>query len=159
MTRDNPHGNSYGPAYTGRSGDGDAPIWIQQAADLSPFVGGPVLVRFEYLTDDATHEQGWAIDDIAISQLGFLDDVEIEGANWLAAGFARHTNVLPQSFLIQAILMGEDTVQVEQLQLDENRRGVWTLPLDGETDRAVLIVSATTPYTSQRAMYRYQIGR
>lgn len=161
MTRDNPNDNSYGPAFTGVSGGGDAPNWVQESIDLTPFAGGELLVQFEYITDDATHAPGWAIDDIAIPQLGFLDDVEDDDVNgqWQPAGFVRHTNVLPQDFILQAILLGESSVTVEALPLDENRRGNWILPLDNTTDRAILVVSAVTPFTKQRATYRYTITR
>jgi len=71
----------------------------------------------------------------------------------------RHTNVLPQDFILQAILLGESSVTVEALPLDENRRGNWILPLDNTTDRAILVVSAVTPFTKQRATYRYTITR
>ena len=159
MTYDNPQGNSYGPAFTGISGGGQQPIWIQQVADLTPFAGKQILLRFEYITDDAAHTQGWAIDDISIPQLGFHDDVEEDEAMWQAAGFVRHTNVLPQSFIVQAILLGDEEVSVEQLPLDENLRGNWTLLLDADIDEVILIVSASTPFTSQRAAYQYQISR
>jgi len=160
MTRDNPHGNSYGPAFTGVSGGGDSPIWVQESVDLTPYAGGEVLVRFEYITDDATHMPGWAIDDIAIPQLGIQDDVEGDvGEQWQPAGFVRHTNVLPQTFIVQAILLGETSVTVEALPLDADRRGSWILPLDSETDRAILVVSAVTPFTKQRATYSYTMTR
>jgi hypothetical protein len=160
MTRENPHGNSYGPAFTAISGGGDGPVWVQSSLDLTPYAGGEVLVRFEYITDDATHAPGWAIDDIAIPQLSFLDDVEDDvSGQWQPAGFVRHTNVLPQTFIVQAILLGETSATVEVLPLDENRRGSWILPLDSETDRVILVVSPVTPFTKQRATYRYTITR
>ena len=47
-TTDDPVGNSYGPGYTGSSGG-----WVRERVDLTPYAGGNVLVRFEYVTDDA----------------------------------------------------------------------------------------------------------
>lgn len=156
-TRENPHGNSYGPALTGRSGNDETPAWVQQQADLTPFVGRPVLIRFQYITDDAAHEPGWAIDDIAIPQLNFLDSVEGGEGLWQAEGFVRHSNVLPQSFIVQAVLLGEEEVRVEALALDEQGRGRWVLPLSAETPSAMLIIAANTPFTTQRASYAWSV--
>ncbi|MCA9987209.1 MAG: immune inhibitor A, partial [Anaerolineales bacterium] len=76
MTSDDPQGNSFGPAFTGSSGGGVAPVWIQQEADLTPFAGHEILVRFEYVTDDAIHLTGFAVDDVTIPELAFSDDME-----------------------------------------------------------------------------------
>lgn len=160
-TLDNPQGNSYGPALTGRSGppagDTTTPAWIPQTADLTPFAGGPLLIRFEYVTDDTVNLQGWALDNITIPELGYLDDVEAGPGVWTPAGFVRHTNQLPQTFIIQAILFSENEVRLEPLQLDENQRGRWELPLDEQWNEAILVVMGNTPFTSHRAAYQYQI--
>ena len=164
MTGDNPQGNSYGPAFTGRSGGGAVPRWTTVSADLTPFAGQEILLRFEYVTDDAVVEAGWALDNIAIPELGFFDDAEQAATLWEAAGFFRHANVLPQRFVLQALLissstLGEDYYQLEQLPLDAQQQGSWTLPLDDTYDEAVLIITATTPVTAQRAGYEYTIRR
>jgi hypothetical protein len=156
-TTANPQGNSYGPALTGTSGDDDRPVWVQQSADLSPYAGGPVWVRFEYVTDDAIHEPGWALDDISIPQLNYQDDVEEGAGVWTPAGFARHTNILPQSFIVQAILLSDDELRVEPLPLDEHNRATWTLPLNETFNEVILIIAANTPFTAQRATYSYQV--
>ena len=38
-TFDNPQGNSFGAGYTGISGGGETAQWVQETADLTPFVG------------------------------------------------------------------------------------------------------------------------
>lgn len=154
-TLDNPQGNSYGPAYTGNSGGGEAPVWIQDSADLTPYSGRSILVRFEVVTDEAVHLQGFALDDIAVPELNFLDDAESEAAGWETAGFVRHANILPQSFLLQLLLLGDDGVDVYPLTLEESRRGRWTIPMGEETERAVLIVSGNAPVTRLPAAYAY----
>ena len=63
-TTDNPSGNAYGPGYTGSSDE-----WLQESIDLTPFAGGPVLLRFEYVTDDAVYLDGLLIDDLSIPEL------------------------------------------------------------------------------------------
>lgn len=51
------------PGYTGDSGG-----WlIGESADLTPYVGGTVMLRFRYMTDWATLYPGWWVDNIAIN--------------------------------------------------------------------------------------------
>ena len=101
-TRD-PYRIAYGPSYTGASGS-----WRLERADLASFAGRRVLLRFDYVTDDAINRPGWCIDDVAVSQTGlfdnaaarqsgffnddsgggFFDDAETPG-EWTAEGFVR----------------------------------------------------------------------
>lgn len=157
-TYDNPEGNSLGPGYTGNSGGGDAPVWIQQTADLTPYVGQETLIRFQYITDGAVHLQGFALDDIAIPELGYAHDAEMGSEGWQAAGFVRLTDTLPQRFLVQLILLGADAVTVERLQLDEQQQGAWTIPLGETYNKAIIVVSGITPFTQQTAVYEIGHG-
>ncbi|MCJ7666767.1 MAG: immune inhibitor A, partial [Anaerolineae bacterium] len=72
----NPNGNSFGWAYTGMSGGGEKPQWIREKVDLSDYVGGEVLIRFEYITDDAVSRPGFTVDDIKIPELEYDYDAE-----------------------------------------------------------------------------------
>lgn len=158
----NPVGDAYGPAYTGSSGDGDEPTWVEESLDLNPFAGGKVLLRFEVVTDAAVNLEGWAIDDIAIPELGFFDDVEEDGLRqgasaWQAAGFQRLTARLPQRFIVQVIEMGE-TTSVRTLLLDAANRGEVRLSGFGSTlDKAVVVIGAATEGTTETAAYRYSL--
>ncbi len=154
-TLDNPQGNSFGPAFTGNSGGGETAVWVQDTADLSAYAGQTVLIRFEVVTDEAIHLQGFALDDIAIPELAFLDDAENDGVGWEAAGFVRHANVLPQTYILQLLLLGDDGVEVQRLRLDEGWHGRWTIPFSSGMNRAVLVVSANAPVTSQPVGYAY----
>lgn len=155
-TGSNPNGNSFGWAYTGRSG-GDVPEWIQEQVDLSAYAGQEVLVRFEYITDDAVNRPGFVVDDIAIPEIGYFGDFETDGDGWEPAGFVRHANVLPQRWLVQLILFGPETA-VERLQMGEDQAGEWAIPLDGTTGRAVITVSGVAPVTTEVASYQYEIA-
>jgi hypothetical protein len=155
-TDTNPNGNSFGWAYTGQSGSGKNPEWIQEQVDLSAYAGQEVLVRFEYITDDAVNRPGFVLDDVAIPEIGYFSDFETDGGGWEAAGFIRHANVLPQRWLAQMALYGPETT-VERLELDANQSGEWTVPLSGDTDKAVIAVSALAPVTTERGSYNYEI--
>jgi hypothetical protein len=154
-TFDNPQGNSFGAAITGNSGGGEEPVWIQDTADLSLYSGQSILLRFEVVTDEAVHYQGFAIDDIAIAELEFLDDAENDAAGWQAAGFVRHANILPQSFLLQLILLGDNGPEIQRLTLEDGWHGRYTIPFRPGLEQAVLIISGNAPVTRQPAGYAY----
>ena len=153
---ENPVGLAYGPAYTGKSGGGDSPAWVEESIDLSPFAGQKILLRFEYITDEGINLDGWAVDDIAIPELAFFDDGEGE-RRWQAQGFQRLTAPLPQRFIVQVIEMGE-TTSVRTLHLDAANRGEARLSGFGSSlDKAVIVVAAASDGTTQTAPYRYSL--
>ncbi|MEW5960781.1 MAG: hypothetical protein AB1801_23900, partial [Chloroflexota bacterium] len=154
---DNPSGNAYGPGYTGISGEGEQPTWLEEHLDISAYAGQAVQMRFEYVTDDAVNRPGWTVDDISIPEIGFYDDVESDPNGWQAEGFVRIDNVLPQRFLVQVIEIGEES-KVRPVPLDRTNHGVLTIDGLGQTiDRTVLIVSGLTPITTEPASYEYNI--
>ncbi len=154
-TPTNPNGNSFGWAYTGRSG-GETAQWIQEQISLSPYTGQEVLVCFEYITDAAVNRPGFVLDDVAIPEIGYFSDFEADGDGWEPAGFMRHANVLPQRWLVQLVLFGPETT-VRRLELNEDQTGEWSIPLDSRTDRAVVTISGLAPVTTEVASYSYEI--
>lgn len=158
-TGTNPNGNSYGWGYTGKSGGGkDSPQWLHESVDLSAYAGQQVLVRFEYITDEAVNKPGLIVDDIAIPEVGYFSDFEAGDDGWQAAGFIRHANVLPQRWLLQMILYGPETT-VHRLALNADQTGEWTIPLDDNTHRAIVTISALAPVTTEIASYSYEIRK
>ncbi|MDP2727212.1 MAG: immune inhibitor A, partial [Dehalococcoidia bacterium] len=152
-TTENPLGNGFGPGYTGISGRGKEPIWIEDSIDLSPFAGKKMLLRFEYITDEAVNDVGFALDDISIPELGFVDGAE-ENRDWEARGFFRTSNSLRERFTLQIIKIGQDTV-VEDVPVDEEGRARLELRGFGKgLQKAVLVVSAHTPVTTEIAHFR-----
>jgi hypothetical protein len=148
----NPHGNNPGWGYTGRSAG-----WTQEAVDLSPYAGGTVLVRFAYLTDGIVTGQGFALDDVAILEIGYTDDVEDGDGGWQTAGFVRTNDLVPQSYLVLLIGLG-DTITVTRLPVQDDQTGEWTVLLGQEgLHEAVLVISGTAPLTTQPAPYRLEI--
>ncbi len=159
-TTDNPIGNAFGPGYTGISGGGSSPIWIEERIDLTPYAGGKILVRFEYITDEAVNNTGIAIDDIRVPEIGYSTDTENGEDGWIGNGFVRTDNHLPQQYLVQAILFyrGGD-VRVVPIQLDQSQEG--SLPLSALGDglaRVVMIVSGVAPVTTETAQFTLSVS-
>ncbi len=153
----NPNRSSYGPALTGLSGAGDPPRWVLERFDLTPYAGKEILLRFEVVTDDTVNLPGLCLDDISIPELGYRTDVERGTDGWQAEGWLRVTDHIPQEFTVQLITFGPET-QVQRMPLDEQMRGTMTVTgLGQELDRAVLVVSAMAPLTTEWAGYSYRI--
>lgn len=147
-----PEGQNYGNGYTGQSGG-----WLSEQVDLSPFAGGKLLFRFEYVTDDAVNNPGIAVDDICLVETGVCDDSETPG-DWQAEGFVRVTAALPQRYAVQVIEFGNQ-VRVQQLPLDAQNRGTMPLPVTADhLSRVVVVVSGLTPVTTEPGLYQLAVG-
>ena len=148
-TEDNPVGNSYSHGYTGSSNG-----WLQERIDLTPFAGSRVLIRFEYITDDAVYENGFVIDDIAIPELDFLDSAE-RGGGWKTQGFERIDNVVPVDYVVIVMERRHDGADiVRRMEIDEDGRGALTLGGPGEEVQGVVaVVSPLAPNTHQLSQF------
>ncbi len=152
----NPNGNSFGWAYTGQSGGGETAEWIKEEVDLSAYAGQQLLLRFEYITDDAVTRPGFVMDDVSIPDIGYLSDLEDDEGGWEPEGFIRHANVLSQDWLVQMILLGPEP-KVSRLELDQDQMGSFVVPLSAEADEAVITVSGLAPVTTEWASYGYDV--
>lgn len=153
---------NYGNGITCKSGAGCGDWqaqsqWVPERMDLTPYAGKKILLRFQQVTDEVYTGGGFAIDDIAIPEIGFHDDAEKTDAAWQSAGFTRMDNLLPQRFIVQAIEFGK-TPRVISIPLDAQNRGAYT-PQDfgGAISRVVIAISGSTPVTWEQANYQYQI--
>lgn len=157
-TAANPRGTNLGHGFTGLSGSGQEPVWIEQTADLTPYLGGDTLwVRFAYITDDAIFQQGMSVDHIRIPELGFVDSAEEGEGQWEAQGFARHGNILPQTYIVQQILIDQDgRTAAKELPLEADQSGSWEIPLGDGWEEAIIAVSGSTHTTIHPSTY--QIG-
>ncbi len=140
--------------YTGRTRR-----WIAETVDLTPFAGQEVLLRFEYVTDPIKTFGGFAIDDIAIPEIGYADNAETADDGWLAEGFTRATAELPQAWQLQLITFDEaGRPAVERLPVSAEGT-LFAYPVEAlpGARRPILIVSATAPETLQAAVYRLSV--
>jgi len=153
-TSEDPVGNSFGWGYTGLSGsDG---TWIQEKVDLSAYAGEHVYIRFEYVTDGAVNGEGFLIDDITIPEIGYTTDFEIDTGGWEAEGFVKIDNLLPQTFLLALIERGKNP-QVIYLDLAPDNTLDIPVSIRGDVEDVVLVVTGTTRFTRQKAIYQFQM--
>lgn len=154
----NPVGNAFGSGYTGISGGGSTPKWVQEKMDLTPFAGTQLLLRFEYVTDDAVNGPGFLVDDIAIPEIGYADDGEKGKGDWVAGGWVHTDNKLSQRWLVQLLEIGKDgAVTLQRIPVDANGRGQVSITGLGNLNDVVLAISALAPATTEEAAYSYTI--
>jgi len=165
MTGYDPNGNALGPGYTGKSGSSPEdeaeaePIWMREEMDLGAYCGGKVLLRLDYVTDEAVNRPGLCLDNLTLHPLGLVDDVETGEGYWHARGFVRHENVLQQRYIVQVVEFGREP-RVRRLPVDADGQGAWIIEGFGrEVTRALVIVSAIAPVTTQTASYHLEIER
>ncbi|MFC1935539.1 hypothetical protein ACFLX9_02080 [Chloroflexota bacterium] len=150
---ENPVGNAFGPGYTGSSGG-----WLQDQVDLTPYRGQEVLVRFEYMTDEAIHGPGLCVDNIAMPAVTFFDDVETDDGVWDTRGFIRTANRVPQSYVLRVIEVGAEP-RVRDIPLDENQTATFTIEgLGSRIDHAVIVVAGTADQTTLPAPFQLEVS-
>jgi hypothetical protein len=155
-TTEDPLGVAFGPGYSGSSGAAGEPAWVDERMDLTPFAGAKVLLRFELINDDGTNRPGWAVDDIAVPEIGLSDDGSSD-RDWQRQGFRRVDEELPQRFALRLVTYGAST-QVQPVELDSQNAA--TIDLSGlgtEYEKAVLVVVGLADGTMEPAGYRYDV--
>jgi hypothetical protein len=152
---DNGTAGDYGPAFNGRSDAvrGQVNGWLREEIALDAFTGQPVLIRFEVLSDGGLSGAGFALDDLAIPEIGYASDVEGGPDGWEAAGFLQTGNILPQLWELR--LIDRDTGTVTPLALDANNQLQTTFNLG--PNGATLVVVPVTPFVYEATRYWIQI--
>ena len=150
-TGEDSSGNSYGWGYTGKSAG-----WILEEVDLSKYAGKKVWVRFEYVTDEAVNGEGLLLDDISVDAVDYFTDFETDDGGWIAEGFVRIQNALPQTFRLALIKTGAST-SVEMIDVNADQTAEIPLSIGSDVDYITLVVSGTTRYTRDVADYNIEI--
>jgi hypothetical protein len=162
-TTTNPNGQSFGNAWTGKSGISNsksAAVWVQEQVDLSPYAGKPILLRFEYITDEGYNAPGLAIDDLRVPEIGYADNAETDNG-WDARGFVRIGNALPERWFVALVENGPNP-RVREMVV--NSSGTGSIDLSGlgrgRTYRdAVLVVAPMAPKTTETVGYRVMVKK
>ncbi|MDX1991702.1 MAG: immune inhibitor A [bacterium] len=151
MMTANPHGNAYGPGYSGESAG-----WLLQEISLNAYAGQPnVLVRFAMMTDEATNLPGMLIDDVAVPEVGYFSDFEADGGDWQPEGWLWMDNMLPQQVWVQAVQHFENDVEITRWLA--NGDSTWSLELGDDVRRVTLAVSPFAPVTTEPTLYEVQV--
>ncbi|MBK8985973.1 MAG: immune inhibitor A [Chloroflexi bacterium] len=142
----------YGPAFSGRSADArdQRDGWVKEQISLNRYVGQQVWLRFEVLTDSAVPGRGFALDDISVPELDYLNDAESSSPEWQAEGFLQTGWQLPQQWVVQ-LIEGGPIPSVTRLPLNELNQGRWELEIG--KGGGILAITPLTPFIEQSANY------
>lgn len=153
-TASDPNGNNLGNGLTGTSGGGKDAVWSQEHADLTPFAGRRILLRFENVTDPALNLPGFAVEDVEVPEIGYRDTATSD-AGWDAKGFIRSTNTIRERYVVQVIHFGA-TPRVERHLVDD---GTLDLSVDATDDSAApeLVVTPLAVRTTDPAPFEVKV--
>jgi immune inhibitor A len=108
------------------------------------------------LTDAAVNGEGMLIDDIAVDAAGYSSDFEKDEGGWIADGFVRVQNALPQTFRLAMIKEGSNTT-VEMIELNEDQTVEIPISIGGDVRSLTLAVSGTTRFTREEGSYTFEM--
>lgn len=143
-------------AYAERFYTGEGSSWMRESVDLSAWAGQEIFLRFEFITDPILNFDGLALDNLAIPEIGYVDDAETD-SGWTAEGFVRATGYLPQSWHLQLVYPQDDGVRVEKIAVDETGYATFELVAADGPEPPFLVVAASAPVTLNLASYRLDV--
>ena len=135
------YGAFYDEGYTGRS-----PGWVPERIDLRDFTPGRIMIGFEVVSNIATSYHGMAIDNLRIRAEDFQDGFESPDDAWVAEGWIRTDNRLPNNTWLQVVQENRDGLQLSRTLVTGN--GELTVDLLPGVSRALVAVSPIVPHTS-----------
>lgn len=176
-SRYDPLGYAFGPAYTGRSGcalDADAdcaPHWIRECLVLDDYCGHEVLLRWDYLTDEAVTGAGLFLDKLAVAGMtkkgAFVYVTAAEACDpqhqpavrmdWSAHGFLQVPLELAQRWNLIVVQTGGGEVAVSHVPVGNDGEAEWSFEAVPAAERIVVIVAATNRLTATRPSYRLTV--
>jgi immune inhibitor A len=147
-TSENPFNRSYGVGYTGSSID-----WRDESIDLTPYVGQPVQIRFEVISDFTRNRDGLQLDNIEIPEIGFFDGAEDDQAGWDTQGFIRSTNLVPVDWIAWVVTPGPN---IDRIDVSSEQSAVYELNGFG-TDYtfALLVIAPAAPVSTMEINYEF----
>ena len=144
-----------GHFYTGRNAG-----WLDESIDLSPYAGQEILLRFQYITDSIYTAPGFALDNIAIPEIGFFDDAESMNVEWESVGFSRVNAYEPQRFHLILVTFDEQGKPIVQgIPIKPDNSATIEIPLHQSNGKALMIVAATNPLIMTPAKYQLSFGQ
>ena len=147
---ENPLDTAFGPGYTGES-DG----WIRESVSLDAYAGQDVLLRFQYLSDDALNGHGLCLRqlEMRVHPPGSNSGPDSGKFAWKPDGFVWSNNLVKQSFIVQIVRQQAAGSQVTRLDLDDRNNGELIIEDTQDSGRVVAVVQATAPGTKLPAAY------
>lgn len=167
-----PNGNNRATLESGGI-TGDSGGWKTCSLNLTEFVGGPVLIRFEYDTDQAVTEPGYVVDNVKLIDGNKVIwrttkfEERARAFRFGGDGLLKWLRIKPKAKnrpLFQVVNLTGDTGVTRRVltrKRFEGRDGILLLKeaLRLKGDKTILIFSGTTPIATTPFEYSYNIRR
>ncbi len=152
-----PNGQNFGHGFSGRSGGGSEAAWIQETANLNAYAGRRILLRFAMQNNRSVNNFGFAVDDLSIPEISWIDNAEAGDKDWASEGFVHIHNHVPQVWGVRAVEQNKDgSIAVHDLNI---RRGTSKLDIDfSKINRLVVFIIGETHFTTLPASYRVEVS-
>ena len=152
-----PNGQNFGHGFSGLSGNGNQAAWIQETANLNAFAGRNILLRFAMQNNRSVNNFGFAVDDLSIPEISWIDNAESGNNDWTSEGFVQVHNHIPQAWSVRAVEQNKDgSIVVHDLDI---KNGAGKLDLDfSDLNRLVVFIIGETHYTTLPASYRVEVS-
>lgn len=169
-----PNGNNRATTESGGI-TGNSGGWQDCTLDLTTYAGGPVLIRFEYDSDQAVTEPGWAVDDVTLTDgdktiwatTKFETAKQSRPWKFGGDGLLKWTRIKPEAKnkpLLQVVRVTGDTIKRVALGRRRFEQGsdlglqlAKAATVSG--DKTVIVFSGLTPIATDPYPYTYKINR
>lgn len=141
----------YHYGYNGKS-DG----WLQERVDLGYYTGQEILIRFEVMTDAVTNYLGLTIDDLRIDAINFHDGFESHDDAWIAEGWIRTDNRLPQRTWLQVVQETPEGFRLDRHMMTAS--GDIIVDLLPAVSQVLIAISPVVPQTSLETEYALEVN-
>ena len=145
------YNDHYQDGYTGRSR-----YWRAEQINLSKYAPGNILLRFELMSDFATKYRGVAIDNLRIDTIGFHDSFESPDDSWIAEGWIRTDNRLPNNTWLQVAQETRDGIEVSRSLISGS--GDLSVDILPGVSQVLVAVSPVVPQTSLPTEYELELN-
>jgi len=152
-TSEDPTGSNLGCGYNGKSAG-----WIEEIIDLGDYAGKKITVEFEYITDASVNGEGFLIDDVRLKVINFSDDFEINDGKWIAEGFVRIENSLPQIFGVSVIEKDRE-INIEKFFFENQTEISFIVKNSDDKMSEIVAISGLSRFTHLPALYEISILR
>lgn len=145
-----PQSLGFGAGYTGESSG-----WLTESISLDAYAGQRVLVRFEVINDEGIAQPGMALDDVSIPEIGYSSDFETDDGGWLAEGWVRIDNRLPQGVWVQVAQQAGRQVEISRQAAPLPDK--WSVTLLPGVEQVWIAVSPFAPVTTTPMLYTLKV--
>ena len=132
--------------------------WLEESISLNDYTGGEILIRFETISPIfSSNYRGMAIDDLRIDAIGFHDGFEAPDDTWIAEGWLRTDNRLPNNTWLQVVQETDSGLELTRSLM--TGPGEVTVDLLPGVESALIAISPIAPLAGIQTEYSLAVNQ